>query len=142
MSSISILSVRERTAKLDNDRKAAIQKHGMHFGYPQCCIDSFASAVHSGGMLPSYRTRPKEQIDAAEHGFIPCLKHARQILAKQTTLAELILPSRQHSKAFPAKDYRSKRQRSDSTRFEVVAVDSIQASCSQIPSAKVSQGAQ
>lgn len=100
MSITLALSVRERNAKLDKDRKASIQKHGMYFGYPQCCIDAFASAVHSGGMLPSYRTRSKEQIDAAQHGFIPCLQHARQILAKEITLAELILPSRQHPTPF------------------------------------------
>ena len=122
MAASMTMSVKERNAKLDEDRKAAIQKNGEYFGYPQCCIDAYASAVHSGGHLPSYTSRPKEQIDASEHGFIPCLTHAKQILANEITLAELILPSRQHSRPFPETDYRNIKRMSSSTPNQADAV--------------------
>lgn len=116
------------------------REHGAYFGYPRCCIEAFVAPMYTEGRLPCYTTRSKEQLQAADWGFIPCRVHARQILAKEITLAELILPSRQEPKPFCR--YRNRKQTSCSTQTKGGESQPSQASYSQSHATRVSQEAQ
>jgi hypothetical protein len=55
-------------------------KLGKFYGYPDCCIYDFVNKI-----------RTKEQIKASKYsGFIPCVKHAEEILAKKIKIEDLI----------------------------------------------------
>ena len=81
------------------------EKNGVYYGYPQCCIDEFIRPVKETGKMASWKTRPKIQQDAAEHGFIPCQKHASRILSGKIKIHDIILPSRRHNDPFPEDGY-------------------------------------
>ncbi len=67
---------------------------GAHYGYPECCIKEFVKTPPS----QMYKLNRKEanirfkagHINGVFSGFIPCLKHAKQIRDKEITLVELI----------------------------------------------------
>ncbi len=56
------------------------QYYGHHYGYPQCCIDSFCNQV---------TTRNQRNI-GKNSGFIPCKKHCQLISSGAITLESLI----------------------------------------------------
>lgn len=57
------------------------EEKGKYYGYPDCCIKSFCKG-HSYS---------KKQIMVHNSsGFIPCKKHAQQILDGKITLSDLI----------------------------------------------------
>jgi hypothetical protein len=121
------------------------REYGTYYGYPRCCIEAFVAPMYTEGHLPCYTTRSKEQLKVSDHGFIPCRVHALQILAKEITLAELILPSRQEPKPFPPfpeKRYRNTKQKSCSTRFVDDEAQPSRASYSQNHATRLCQEAQ
>ena len=74
----------------------SLTENGRYFGYPECCIRSFIR----GPILACNRN--PVQLEASNHtGFIPCVKHSKQIVSGKITLKDLILPSRMEPKAFP-----------------------------------------
>jgi hypothetical protein len=121
------------------------REYGTYYGYPRCCIEAFVAPIYTEGRLPCYTTRSKEQLKVSDHGFIPCRAHAIQILAKEITLAELILPSRQESRPFPPfpeKRYRNRKQMSCSTQTKGGESQPSRASCSQNHATKICQEVQ
>ncbi len=81
-------------------------KKGRHYGYPECCIESYIVAYN----LITYNTPLAITVEQDKvhlcTGFIPCHQHALKILAGKTTLEDLILPSREEPNPF--KVYREK----------------------------------
>ncbi len=66
---------------------------GQFFGYPQCCIDEFVERVAKIQLegTSANTDLSKERLEASDFtGFIPCQKHAEQIVAKEITLESLI----------------------------------------------------
>lgn len=68
---------------------------GKALGYPECCVNEFCK--ESPEMLEAYRVNKEMKlrfnaahIDGKYTGFIPCLNHAKQILAGKITLTSLI----------------------------------------------------
>lgn len=59
-------------------------KRGLKFGYPICCIESFATRL-SGVEFT------KEQLSVAKNNFIPCRYHALLILGNKLTIEDLII---------------------------------------------------
>lgn len=58
---------------------------GEFFGYPQCCVQEWQNIIRSGG-LPG-----RSALIEFRRGFIPCMKHQKEILAgKFKTEADLI----------------------------------------------------
>jgi hypothetical protein len=57
---------------------------GDRYGYPECCIRAFAA--HEGDFF----ARPKVVQQASRGGFLPCPKHARQIVEGELTIGELL----------------------------------------------------
>lgn len=71
------------------DRMIAL---GWWFGYPDCCTQDF---------IYNRANKTNNQIIAGRHtGFIPCKKHADDILNKTCTLESLIA-NRYHNYQFP-----------------------------------------
>ncbi len=70
---------------------------GVQFGYPECCIKEFIE----NRCIPIYNGKiPKEQVLINNFsGFIPCIKHAKQVKSGKITLSSLIQPYR--SKELP-----------------------------------------
>jgi hypothetical protein len=67
---------------------------GDYYGYPRCCTKEF--------METFYKQKTIEQQKAGNGtGFLPCVKHAEEILAGKIKLTDLILPTRKHPKPFP-----------------------------------------
>ncbi len=77
------------------DWKEENEPYGKKLGYPDCCINEFC--VQSPLVL-KLTNRTQSDIDRYQaslingvySGFIPCKKHAKQILAGKITLASLI----------------------------------------------------
>jgi hypothetical protein len=69
--------------------------NGLYYGYPQCCIDNFIETYKK----IQKRTDEQERAHMST-GFIPCHKHALEIIAGQRTLESLILPTRKHNRPF------------------------------------------
>lgn len=66
---------------------------GTHFGYPQCCINSFWK---TRGALGN-----KKGAEAGNYtGFIPCPQCAERVLSGEVRLEELIV-NREHPHPFP-----------------------------------------
>lgn len=68
---------------------------GKYYGYPECCIEFF--------MTKNIYNKEFTQINrkaSNDTGFIPCTKHATQILEKKNTLED-ILHNRQCETKFP-----------------------------------------
>lgn len=66
-------------------------KVGKFFGYPECCIKEFQQRVMS--ILETGRTPTGSDIQAKASenlGFLPCKKHAQEILDGKITLKDLI----------------------------------------------------
>ena len=62
------------------DKDNNYYKAGKFYGYPDCCISDFINKI-----------KTDKQKKASRHsGFIPCLKHAEEILAKKIKLEDLI----------------------------------------------------
>lgn len=69
-------------------------QNGNYYGYPPCCIESFVQ-----NFLQHCQT--DKQVKAGKYtGFIPCVKHAEEILEGKIKLEDLILSTRKHSKPF------------------------------------------
>lgn len=75
------------------------RQYGQYYGYPTCCIDEFVGFQKDGVIQPA-RFRPKEQQKAQKNGFIPCVKHAKEILQGKIHIEDLILKTRQEPKPF------------------------------------------
>ena len=73
---------------------------GAYYGYPECCIESFLSERRENGLVVSFSLRSEAQQKTAKNGFIPCLRHAEQILSKKIKIEDLISPSRQCCQPF------------------------------------------
>ena len=70
-------------------------KTGDYFGYPRCCQDEFYAILYN------LSKRTENQKKASNNsGFIPCVKHAEEIVAGILRLEDLILPTRKHPKPF------------------------------------------
>jgi hypothetical protein len=76
-------------------------ENGQYYGYPQCCIDNFIEIYRE----IKRRTNEQDRVHLFS-GFVPCHKHALEILCGHTTLEALILPTRKHFKSL--KVYREK----------------------------------
>jgi len=78
---------------------------GKMFGYPQCCIDQFCSEPPA---LLKYRKPIKDDINRIKSsyingrftGFIPCSRHAEEILSGKLQLKDLI-KNRKYPLPFP-----------------------------------------
>jgi hypothetical protein len=61
------------------------QKQGDYFGYPKCCIKSFI------GFINGKKKRDPIQNQASHpEGFVPCVKHAKQIIQKKVKVIDLL----------------------------------------------------
>jgi len=68
---------------------------GKYFGYPECCINEFCELIPElmAESLPDENDTMKLEaghIDGNFTGFIPCLKHAEQIMKGEVVLKDLI----------------------------------------------------
>ena len=70
---------------------------GKYYGYPECCIEFFMTIMVNKEFGKKAQINRKVSNDT---GFIPCTKHAEQILEKKITL-ENILYNRQCETKFP-----------------------------------------
>lgn len=62
---------------------------GNYYGYPECCIYEFIQRYEKKEK-PSYL-----QTSVSEYkGFIPCIHHTNEIIAKKVTLEGVLLPTR------------------------------------------------
>lgn len=68
-----------------------IRSNGRHYGYPECCIEDFATRLERGSA--------EQRAAAQKTGFMPCPACTKLVLAGKP-LHELILPSRQAKKPF------------------------------------------
>ena len=73
--------------------RAYWKENGILFGYPSCCIDSFCS-------IPLAERLPIQLQASNKTGFIPCAKHAQQIVNGEITIESLIT-NRLHHNPFP-----------------------------------------
>lgn len=76
---------------------------GKELGYPDCCIKEFClqppQVLKNRNPTPDDVLRYKSGcINGEFTGFIPCIKHAKEIKAKKITLASLIT---YRNKGFP-----------------------------------------
>jgi hypothetical protein len=70
---------------------------GTYYGYPECCIEFFIQNM----FYVEKRNKAQKNIKASgETGFIPCTKHAKQILNKSITIQD-ILQNRKCETEFP-----------------------------------------
>lgn len=79
---------------------------GKELGYPECCIEAFCLqpplVLKVLGVNKEDKLRYKAGcINGKFTGFIPCIKHARQVLNKQTTLHQLISNRNPNFPPFP-----------------------------------------
>ena len=72
---------------------------GQALGYPQCCIDEFC--LQSPRFLKANKAQPKDfvryqaaHLNGKYTGFLPCYKHAVQVLNGSIKLQDLIQPTR------------------------------------------------
>lgn len=54
--------------------------YGRHYGYPQCCIESFCNET----------VTRRQRIAGNKSGFIPCKHHTKLILSGRITVQSLI----------------------------------------------------
>lgn len=71
---------------------------GKHFGYPECCIESFERTMGAVG-------NPKGAEAGNGTGFIPCPSCADKVNKGEIKLEELI-HNRKHSLPFPNNSFR------------------------------------
>ena len=76
----------------ERQRKRLGRETGRHFGYPTCCIKQFCE---SNGIDKQMRFKASKQT-----GFVPCSKHAKEILEGKITLESLI-KNRKEERPFP-----------------------------------------
>lgn len=77
--------------------------YGKKLGYPDCCIKEFCDQSpfvlkHSISDANDHMRFEAAHIDGAYSGFIPCVAHAKEIIAGKITLASLI---KDRSSEFP-----------------------------------------
>lgn len=77
----------------------ALTENGRYFGYPECCIRSFIR-----GPLFACDRNPVQLVASNGTGFIPCVKHAKQVVSGKIKLKDLILPTREELREFPDHD--------------------------------------
>jgi len=75
------------TFVLSDTQLNIIKKQGEFFGYPKCCVRAFVCRV-------SGKKTQDKQLKAAHAGFIPCPKHADNILKKEVDIGDLIQKKR------------------------------------------------
>lgn len=73
-------------------------KMGEYFGYPECCIDNFIKV--NDGRFSNKNLHPMAAEISSKTGFIPCDKHADQLLNDEIKLEDLF-DNRIHSLPFP-----------------------------------------
>lgn len=61
------------------------KKQGEYYGYPPCCVRSFLAFMNGKG-----KRHPIQNKNSHPEGFVPCLKHAKLLDKKQTTMRDLI----------------------------------------------------
>ncbi len=66
--------------------------YGNYFGYPQCCIDSFLTKKN--------RNKSQNKVKRMGSGFVPCRKHASDILNRKIVFQDIII-NRKCKKPFP-----------------------------------------
>jgi len=74
------------------------ERSGEHYGYPQCCMDSFRERT-----LRSHKSLYDELLLVAgllKTGFIPCIDHLLLLSSKSITINEL-LKNRKCKHIFP-----------------------------------------
>lgn len=69
--------------------------NGNYYGYPLCCIKAFIEQFPN-----KFANCTEIQQKAARNGFVPCVKHAEQIVEGKLKVEELILPTRKHPRPF------------------------------------------
>lgn len=79
---------------------------GKKLGYPDCCIQQFCDQPPELLKLTSVNENDRLRYDAAcingeYSGFIPCIRHAKQIMAGEITLESLIKNRDADMPAFP-----------------------------------------
>ncbi len=80
---------------------------GLKYGFPKCCTDEFVakppSEMQKGRPTKDELLRfEMAKIGGKFTGFVPCLKHAKMIKAKEITLDSLIdYKTRKDSMPFP-----------------------------------------
>lgn len=84
---------------------------GKRFGYPDCCIEEFCQLTPEEMREKKPNKEDVMRFEAAHlggrwTGFIPCKKHAKQIMDGETRLADLINYKERDSSfgAFPFHD--------------------------------------
>lgn len=79
---------------------------GKELGYPECCINEFCSQppILLKNSKPTQIDKDRYKagcINGNFTGFIPCMKHAKEILNGKITLASLIQNRNPAFSAFP-----------------------------------------
>lgn len=76
---------------------AISKQSGEKYGYPECCISEFCKAtpskLQSGQGINRHEAELRYKagcINGQFSGFIPCIKHAKEIIDKKITLESLI----------------------------------------------------
>jgi len=62
----------------EQERIEIFRENGKLFGYPQCCIDQLCNDLLTGKF--THKSTEREFIANLHFGFIPCQKHAEQLL--------------------------------------------------------------
>jgi hypothetical protein len=70
-------------------------KTGDYYGYPRCCIKEFMETFYTFGKRTDKQKKASNGL-----GFIPCVKHAEEILEGKIKVEDLILPTRKHTTPF------------------------------------------
>ena len=74
------------------------ERNAAHFGYPDCCVDSFKERT-----LHSHKSLYDELLPKAglqNTGYIPCLDHLLRLSSKRVTIEE-VLKNRTCRRVFP-----------------------------------------
>jgi hypothetical protein len=66
----------------------SIYESGMHYGYPECCIESFRELLHFDNRSLYEALLPKASLENT--GFIPCVYHLNQLATGSTHIGTLL----------------------------------------------------
>ena len=99
----------EEIERIKREWKETNAPLGRELGYPECCIGEFCD-LPPELMLGTPNEEMKIKLEASfingkYSGFIPCLKHAKMILAGEITLSDLIQNRNPAFPPFPELEY-------------------------------------
>ena len=76
----------------NNTDEKQIRKYGEIFGYPSCCINEFINdKVYYDKFGEDCRSHAQIVIAQEVGGFVPCKKHAEEIISGEISLSDIII---------------------------------------------------